>query len=102
MPEQALGWIPLGFGIVVEDKPSELSCLQELAPTAVNLKDNEGRTSESHSLHVYSTVFILFLFKSAALHLAVAAGNVPVIETLVCVYAVFQFGTSNYSARGRR
>ena len=26
MPEQALGGIPLGFGIVVEDKPSELSC----------------------------------------------------------------------------
>ena len=24
--EQALGGIPLGFGIVVEDKPSELSC----------------------------------------------------------------------------
>ena len=24
-PEQALGGIPLGFGIVVEDKPSELS-----------------------------------------------------------------------------
>ena len=26
VPEQALGGIPLGFGIVVEDKPSELSC----------------------------------------------------------------------------
>ena len=26
MSEQALGGIPLGFGIVVEDKPSELSC----------------------------------------------------------------------------
>ena len=25
--EQALGGIPLGVGIVVEDKPSELSCL---------------------------------------------------------------------------
>ena len=25
MPEQALGGIPLGFGIVVEDQPSELS-----------------------------------------------------------------------------
>ena len=24
--EQTLGGIPLGFGIVVEDKPSELSC----------------------------------------------------------------------------
>ena len=24
VPEQALGGIPLGFGIVVEDKPSEL------------------------------------------------------------------------------
>ena len=26
MPEQALGGIPLDFGIFVEDKPSELSC----------------------------------------------------------------------------
>ena len=25
MPEQVLGGIPLGFGIFVEDKPSELS-----------------------------------------------------------------------------
>ena len=25
VPEQALGGIPLGFGIIVEDKPSELS-----------------------------------------------------------------------------
>ena len=25
VPEQALGGIPLGFGIVAEDKPSELS-----------------------------------------------------------------------------
>ena len=27
MPEQALGGIPLDFGIVMEDKPSELSCI---------------------------------------------------------------------------
>ena len=27
MPEQALGWLPLGLGLVVEDEPSELSCL---------------------------------------------------------------------------
>ena len=26
VPEQALGGIPLGLGIVVEGKPSELSC----------------------------------------------------------------------------
>ena len=26
VPEQALGGIPLSFGIAVEDKPSELSC----------------------------------------------------------------------------
>ena len=39
---------------------------QELAPAAINLKDNEERT---------------------ALHLAVAAGNVPVIETLVSKFA---------------
>ena len=26
VPEQALGGIPLGFWIVMEDKPSELSC----------------------------------------------------------------------------
>lgn len=36
--------------------------LLELAPTAINLRDNDGRT---------------------ALHLAVAAGNMPVMETLV-------------------
>ena len=27
MPEQALGGIPLVFGIVVKDKPSKLSCI---------------------------------------------------------------------------
>ena len=27
MPEQALGWLPLGLGLVVEDEPSELSCV---------------------------------------------------------------------------
>ena len=27
LSEQALGGIPLGFGILVEDKPSELSCI---------------------------------------------------------------------------
>ena len=26
VPEQALGWFPLGLGLVVEDMPSELSC----------------------------------------------------------------------------
>ena len=25
MPEQALGWLPLGLGLVVEDEPSELA-----------------------------------------------------------------------------
>ena len=25
VPEQALGWFPLGLGLVVEDKPSKLS-----------------------------------------------------------------------------
>ena len=25
VPEQALGWFPLGLGLVVEDEPSELS-----------------------------------------------------------------------------
>ena len=24
MPEQALGWLPLGLGLVVDDEPSEL------------------------------------------------------------------------------
>ena len=41
--------------------------LKELAPAAINLKDNEERT---------------------ALHLAVAAGNVAVIETLVSIVLV--------------
>ena len=26
MPEQALGWLPLGLVLVMEDEPSELSC----------------------------------------------------------------------------
>ena len=26
MPEQALGWLPLGLGLVVEDKLTALSC----------------------------------------------------------------------------
>ena len=26
MPKQALGWFPLGLGLVVEDEPSELPC----------------------------------------------------------------------------
>ena len=26
VPEQALGWPPLGLGLVMEDEPSELSC----------------------------------------------------------------------------
>ena len=26
VPEQALGWLPLGLGLVMEDEPSELSC----------------------------------------------------------------------------
>ena len=30
MPEQALGGIPLGFGIVVKDTPSELSWISKL------------------------------------------------------------------------
>ena len=34
--EQALGGIPLGFGIVVEDKPSELSCVQSLVRRIIN------------------------------------------------------------------
>ena len=27
MPEQALGWLPLGLGLVMEDEPSETSCM---------------------------------------------------------------------------
>ena len=27
VPEQALGWFPLGLGLAVEDEPSELSCM---------------------------------------------------------------------------
>ena len=59
---------------------------QELAPTAVNLKDNEGRTSESLNPHTPNTALTcsISLCSPVALHLAVAAGNVPVIEALVC------------------
>ena len=27
LPEQAMGWLPLGLGLVAEDKPSEFSCI---------------------------------------------------------------------------
>ena len=27
LPEQALGWFPLGLGLVMEDRPTELSCM---------------------------------------------------------------------------
>ena len=45
--EQALGGIPLGFGIVVEGKPSELSCRElscvcNLAPVLSCHMDNTG------------------------------------------------------------
>ena len=26
LPEQAVGWFPLGLGLVVQDRPTELSC----------------------------------------------------------------------------
>ena len=34
MPEQALGWFPLGLGLVMEDEPSELSCVYGDLPVA--------------------------------------------------------------------
>ena len=27
LPEQAMGWFPLGLGLVVEDRPTEFSCM---------------------------------------------------------------------------
>ena len=44
-PEQALGGIPLGFGIVVEDKPSELSCSILYRYLAAEVGDHEALTS---------------------------------------------------------
>ena len=41
VPEQALGEIPLGFGIAMEDIPSELSC-------------NNGSSVDSTEHHVFS------------------------------------------------
>ena len=26
LPQQAIGWFPLGLGLVVEDRPNEISC----------------------------------------------------------------------------
>ena len=45
MPEQALGGIQLGFGIVVEDKPSELSGMYFLDITAITnyFRKEKGR-----------------------------------------------------------
>ena len=45
VPEQALGRIPLGFGIVIEDKPSEFSCTwatMELVMTMNRVPKNDA------------------------------------------------------------
>ena len=44
VPEQAMSGIPLGFGIVVEDKPSELSCMQVSVQTGEDNEDGEVQT----------------------------------------------------------
>ena len=49
MPEQALGGIPLGFGIVVEDKPSELSCNDKRVIYAI-------KCSECHETYIGQTM----------------------------------------------
>ena len=36
VPEQALGEIPLGFGMVVQDKPSEFKMQSHLVPSLEN------------------------------------------------------------------
>ena len=74
--QSALSSSPQGADIAVTDvdgktalhwtadnpDPTTAGVLLELAPSAINLRDNDGRT---------------------ALHLAVASGNTPVMETLV-------------------
>ena len=48
MPKQALGWLfPLGLGLVVEDKPTELSCIYTVCVQA------EHKETQ-HQLHVYN------------------------------------------------
>ena len=50
MPEPALGGIPLGFGVVVEDKPSELS-----------YKNTQDNHHFSYSNMVHLTLFHFLL-----------------------------------------
>ena len=54
VPEQALGGIPLGFGIVVEDKPSELS---RTAPPISHVKYALALTINLQGWH------ILYMYK---------------------------------------
>ena len=61
--------------------PLTVRALLELAPTAVNLKDSEGRTGLN--THFDCVLDSKTCSVCPALHLAVAAGNVPVIEALV-------------------
>ena len=47
MLEQALGWLPLGLGVVVEDEPSELSCI--CTKWRANVKLVHSRKERSHN-----------------------------------------------------
>ena len=37
LPEQAMGGFPLGLGLVVEDRPTELSCISNYIPSSNSL-----------------------------------------------------------------
>ena len=41
VPDQALGWFPLGLGLVAKDVPSELSCACTPASTLLTYENDD-------------------------------------------------------------
>ena len=52
MPEQTLGWLPLGLGLVEEDEPSELSCI--IMQVTANIEYGSGL---QHAVGVWERSF---------------------------------------------
>ena len=42
LPQQTLGWFPIGLGLVVEGKPTELSCMRMYRSSGVTSDSEVG------------------------------------------------------------
>ena len=60
VPEQALGGIPLGFGLVVEDKPTDFSCTCLIAYTNIHY-NSDCHSSPSNGQHANCTSNVTLL-----------------------------------------